>query len=309
MNAVCLQARGGPEALAYRQVPAPRPASGEVLVRVQAAAVTPTELVWAPTWMTREGAPRTFPIIPGHEFSGEIYDIGPGVTDLDTGDAIFGLNDWFRDGTQAEFCVARAVDVALKPRSIDHVLASTVPISALTAWQGLIERGRLSPGERVLVHGAAGGVGLFAVQIAHARGAHVIATASAHNLEFVRGLGADEVLDYRARRFEDAALDIDIVFDTVGGDTLARSWSLLRPGGRVITVAAAGEETREQRVRDAFFIVEPSRPQLTSVAGMIDAGELRAVAGPVFPLSEAEQAYRHKPPRGKVVLTALDEET
>ena len=302
MNAIRLYARGGPEALVYELAPTPRPGAGEVLVRVHAAAVTLTELQWVPTWTTRAGGPRPLPIIPGHEFSSEVRALGPGVHGLAVGDAIFGMNDWFGDGAQAEFCVARAADVASKPRSVDHVLAAITPISALTAWQGLIERARLAPGERVLIHGAAGGVGLFAVQLAHWRGARVIGTASAHNVEFVRSLGADEVIDHRALRFEDVARDVDVIFDTVGGDTLARSWDVLRPNGRLITVAASAEQTREQRERDAFFIVEPNRTQLANVASMIDAGELRPIAGAVFPFADARQAYEHKPLHGKVVL-------
>lgn len=305
MNAIRLHTRGGPEALVYEQAPTPRPGAREVLVRVHAAAVTPTELEWLPTWTTRAGEPRPFPLIPGHEFSGEVYAIGPDVTDLAPGHAVFGMNDWFSDGAQADYCVARAADVAIKPRSVDHVLTAATPISALTAWQGLIERARLAPGERVLVHGAAGGVGLFAVQLAHWCGARVIGTASAHNLEFVRGLGADEVIDRRAQRFEDVARDIDVVFDTVGGETLARSWSVLRPTGRLITIAASGERTDDQRVRDAFFIVEPNRAQLAKVASMIDAGDLRPVGGAVFPLASARQAYEHTPVHGKVVLQVV----
>ena len=305
MNAIRLHARGGPQAFVYEQAPAPQPGAGEVLVRVHAAAVTPTELQWMPTWTTRTGEPRPFPIIPGHEFSGEVHTLGPGVSGLAVGDAIFAMNDWFGDGAQAEFCVARATDVAIKPQSVDHVLAAMTPISALTAWQGLIERARLAAGDRVLIHGAAGGVGLFAVQLAHRRGAHVIGTASAHNVEFVRGLGADEVIDHRAQRFEDVAREVDVVFDTVGGDTLARSWSVLRPPGRLITIAASAEQTHEQRVRDAFFIVEPNRTQLTTVADMIDARELRPIAGALFPLADARRAYEHKPLRGKVVLTTV----
>jgi NADPH:quinone reductase-like Zn-dependent oxidoreductase len=305
MRAIRFHARGGPEAFVCEQAPEPEAGAGEVLVRVHAAAVTPNELTWVPTWTTRGGAARPFPIIPGHEFSGTVQALGPGVTDLAVGDAVFGMNDWFGDGAQAELCVAHAVGVAAKPRSVDHVLAAATPISALTAWQGLIERARLTSGERVLIHGAAGGVGLFAVQLARWRGAHVIGTASAHNLDFVRGLGADEVIDYRARRFEDAASNVDVVFDTVGSDTLARSWAVLRPAGRLITIAAAAEQTDEQRVRDAFFIVEPSRPQLATVADMIDGGALRPIAGAVFPLAEARQAYAHKPAHGKVVLRIL----
>ena len=302
MNAIQLNSRGGPEALAYGPAAVPRPGAGEILVRVRAAAVTLTELLWSTTWTTPAGEPRPFPIIPGHEFSGEVHGVGPGVNDVAVGEAVFGMNDWFGDGAQAEFCVARTVDVAPKPKSTDHVTAAVVPISALTAWQGLVERAKLARGERVLIHGAAGSVGLFAVQLARGIGAHVIATASAHNVEFVRGLGADEVIDYRARRFEDAATGIDVVFDTVGGDTLTRSWPILRPGGRMVAIAADGEHTSEQRVKDAYFIVEPNREQLTRIARMIDAGELRPVVGAAFPLAEARRAYAHKPVRGKVVL-------
>ena len=302
MNAVYFNERGGPEALVYGSATMPGAGEGEIVVRVRAAGVTPTELLWSPTWTTRAGQPRPFPIIPGHEFSGEVHAVGSGVNDVAVDDAVFGMNDWFRDGAQAEFCVARSADVAPKPTSIDHVTAAVVPISALTAWQGLVERAKLTRGERVLVHGAAGNVGLFAVQIAHGVGAHVIATASAHNLEFVRSLGADEVIDYRARSFEDAVTGVDVVFDTVGGDTLARSWGVLRLGGRMVTTAADAEQTREQRVKDAFFIVEPNREQLTRISRLIDAGELRVFVGTTFPLQEASQAYVHKPVRGKNVL-------
>ena len=302
MNAIQLNSQGGQEALAYGPAAVPRPGAGEILVRVRAAAVTPTELLWVTTWTTRAGEPRPFPIIPGHEFSGEVHGVGPSVNDVAVGEAVFGMNDFFGDGAQAEFCVARTADVAPKPKSIDHMTAAVVPISALTAWQGLVERAKLARGERVLVHGAAGSVGLFAVQIAHGIGAHVIGTASGHNLEFVRSLGADEVIDYRARSFEDAVTGVDVVFDTVGGDTLARSWGVLRLGGRMVTIAADAEHTREQRVKDAFFIVEPNREQLTRISRMIDAGKLRVFVGAAFPLQEASQAYAHKPVRGKVVL-------
>src|SRR5262249_43045027 len=161
---------------------------------------------------------------------------------------------------QAEYCLARAADVAPKPASVDHVHAATVPISALTAWQGLIERAGLTAGQRVLIHGAAGGVGVFAVQLARWRGAKVRATASAANRDFVRGLGADEVIDYRAQRFDEVVRDVDVVFDAVGGETLARSWGVLRPGGKLVTIAASEERTQDERTREAFFIVEANRP-------------------------------------------------
>src|ERR1700722_11847066 len=219
MKAIRLHFRAGPEALAFEDAPLPHPKSGELLVRVHAAAVTPTELEWSPTWTTETGGPRPFPIIMGHEFSGEVVGCGPGVAGFEEGDLVFGMNDWFADGAQAEFCLARTEDIFAKPRSIDHAQAAVTPISALTAWQGLIERARLASAERVLIHGAAGGVGLFAVQLARWRGAKVIGTARAHNHEFVRGLGADEVVDYQKERFEDVVQPVDVIFDTVGGET------------------------------------------------------------------------------------------
>jgi NADPH:quinone reductase-like Zn-dependent oxidoreductase len=306
MKSISLRARGGPEALAYDEVQQPRPGEGEVLIRVHAAGVINTELSWVPTWTTQAGEPRPLPVIPGHEFSGEIAALGAGVTDADVGDLVFGLNDWYRDGASAEFCVARVADLADKPARVDHVHAAATPISALTAWQGLIERGGLAAGQRVLIHGAAGGVGTVAVQLARWRGARVTATASSANLDFVRSLGADEVIDYRAQRFEDVVRNVDVVFDTVGGETLERSWSVLKPGGRLVTVAASGEQTTDERIRAAYFIVEPSRTQLVEISRLIDGDALRPVVGAVFPLAEGRKAYQHKPVRGKVVIRVVD---
>ena len=306
MKSISLRARGGPEALAYDEVQQPRPGEGEVLIRVHAAGVINTELSWVPTWTTQAGEPRPLPVIPGHEFSGEIAALGAGVTDADVGDLVFGLNDWYRDGASAEFCVARVADLAHKPARVDHVHAAATPISALTAWQGLVERGGLAAGQRVLIHGAAGGVGTVAVQLARWRGARVTATASSANLDFVRSLGADEVIDYRAQRFEDVVRNVDVVFDTVGGETLERSWSVLKPGGRLVTVAASGEQTTDERIRAAYFIVEPSRTQLVEISRLIDGDALRPVVGAVFPLAEGRKAYQHKPVRGKVVIRMVD---
>jgi NADPH:quinone reductase-like Zn-dependent oxidoreductase len=303
MKAVRLHARGGPEALAYEDAPRPEPGDGEVLVQVHATAVTPTEFQWAPTWTTRSGQARPFPLILGHEFSGVLAALGRGVTAPARGEAVYGLNDWFRDGAEADYCVARADEVAAKPRAVDHAHAAAVPLSALTAWQGLFEHARLAAGERVLVQGAAGGVGLWAVQLARWCGAQVIATASAPNRDFVRGLGAEAVIDYQARRFEDAVRDLDVAFDTVGGETLARSWGVLRPGGRLVTIAASEEGSQDPRTRAAFFIVRADREQLGAIARLIDEGRLRPVVNAVFPLAEARRAYEHRAARGKVVLS------
>jgi NADPH:quinone reductase-like Zn-dependent oxidoreductase len=305
MNAIRLYSRAGSGGMVYEMSPTPEPGEGEVLVRVHAAGLIATELSWVPTWTMRTGEPRPLPVIPGHEFSSEITALGAGVKDVDVGDLVYGLNDWYHDGAQAEYCVARVADFATKPASIDHIQAAATPISALTAWQGLIERGRLVAGERVLIHGAAGGVGVFAVQLARWRGARVTGTASLANLDFVRGLGADEVIDYQATRFEDVLRDIDVVFDTVGGQTLERSWCVLQPGGRLVTIAASGERTADQRTRAAFFIVEPSRSQLEEIAWLIDSGAIRPIVGSVFPLGDARQAYQHKPAHGKVVLQVI----
>jgi NADPH:quinone reductase-like Zn-dependent oxidoreductase len=306
MKAIRLHARGGPESLRFEDAPTPRPGPGEVLIRVRAAAVTPTELLWVPTWTTRDGGPRPLPVIPGHEFSGEVAALGEGVTAIGVGETVYGMNDWLADGAQAEYTLARPADIARKPASVDHTHAAVTPISALTAWQGLFERARLAAGHHVLIHGAAGGVGLFAVQFAHRRGARVTATAAAGNLDFVRGLGADDVIDYRAERFEGRVRGVDAVFDTVGGDTLRRSWGVLRPGGRLVTIAASEEESQDERIRSAFFIVEPRRAELEQVARLIDGGEVRPVVGAEFPLAAALAAYRHKPTCGKVVLRVGD---
>jgi NADPH:quinone reductase-like Zn-dependent oxidoreductase len=273
-----------------------------VLVRVSAAGVTPTELLWAPTWTIRDGTPRSLPVTPGHEFSGEVAALGEAVTGFEVGDPVYGMNDWYADGAQAEFCLARPVDIARKPMKVDHAHAAVTPISALTAWQGLFEHAKLVAGQHVLIHGGAGAVGGFAVQLAHLRAIRVTATAGANNLDFVRDLGADEVIDYRAMRFEENVHDVDAVFDTVGGDTLRRSWGVLRPGGRLVTIAASEEDSKDERTRDAFFIVEPRKAELEEIARLIESGVLRPVVDARFALADARKAYQHKPARGKAVL-------
>ena len=302
MKASRLHAYRDAASLVCEDVPDPRAGAGEVLIRVHAAGVTPTELVWVPTSTTQDGAPRPLPLILGHEFSGVIAALGAGVTGFRVGEAVYGMNDWFGDGASAEYCTARESEIATKPSSLDHSEAAVVPISGLTAWQGLFERAHLQAGERVLIHGGAGAVGVFAIQLARRRGARVIATASGQNLDFVRDLGADEVIDYRAERFDDVVRDVDVVFDGVGGDTLARSRAVVRPGGRLVTIAASSEGTPDQETKDAFFIVEANGAQLRELARLIDARELRPVVDRAFPLAQARAAYEHHPQRGKAVV-------
>jgi NADPH:quinone reductase-like Zn-dependent oxidoreductase len=296
-------------ALIATEVPRPRPGEGEMLISVRAAGVTPTELLWYPTTQTKEGAPRKG-AVPGHEFSGVIAELGKNANGFEVGQEVYGLNDWFADGATAEFCLTTPPSIAGKPATLTHEAAATVPIGALTAWQGLLERAKIRPGERVLIHGAAGAVGIFAVQLAYLHGAHVIGTASSANLESVAKLGADEVIDYRASGFEDRMQKVDVVFDGVGGEVLARSWSMLKPGGRMVTIASGGEHTGDQRIRDAFFIVEPKQTQLTEVAKLLDAGDLKTFIGAVVPLAEASSAYSgdvaNKRGNGKVVIVIND---
>jgi NADPH:quinone reductase-like Zn-dependent oxidoreductase len=302
MRAIRLHQVGGSESLLYEEAPKPSPKDNQVLVQVYATAITPTEFAWYPTFHTPDGGTRQFPIILGHEFSGVVDAIGPACTGVQVGDPVYGLSDWFIDGAQAEYCLTVPAHIAPKPVALDHAQAAAAPISALTAWQALINRAKLSEGKRVLIHGAAGGVGSFAVQLARHKKAHVIATASKANADFVTALGADEVIDYRTTPFETVVRDVDVVIDTVGGDTRDRSWGVLRKSGQLVTIAADAERFSQSRVRDAFFIVEPNRVQLIEISRLIDAGLIRPIVGTVFTMGDVRQAYEQKPVRGKHVL-------
>ncbi len=305
MKAMQLRDAAGGMMLAEVDIPQPVPGPGEILVQVRAAGVIHTELGWYPTTHTKTGETRRG-AVPGHEFSGVVAAMGEGVTGVDVGQEIYGMNDWFADGATAEYCLTLPGSIAAKPKSLTHIEAASVPISALTAWQGLFDRAKLQAGERVLMHGGAGAVGIFAVQLARSRGAHVIATASAHNLSFVSRLGADEVIDYRKERFEDRVGKVDIVFDTVGDETLQRSWSVLKPTGRMVTIVSDVEGTDDPKLKAAFFIVEPNHDQLNEVARMLDAGSLRTYVGATVPPERAEEAYAGghglKSGPGKVVV-------
>ncbi len=268
-------------ALIAEELPQPKPQGGQVLVRVYAAGVTPSEVGWYPTTQTKSGGLRSG-AVPSHEFSGVIAGFGEEVDGLEEGQPVYGMNDWFADGALAEYCISEPDWIAPKPRSLDHNQSASVPIGALTAWQGLFDRAKLQAGQRVLVHGGAGAVGVFAIQLASSRGAHVITTVSADDFDFVRALGAHEVIDYRSEAFEGHVRDVDVVFDTVGGDTLRRSWGVLKPGGRLVTIAAGGKAATDERTKLAFFIVEPSRSQLLAIANMLDEGKLRRGLGCLY---------------------------
>ncbi|MDE3196654.1 MAG: NADP-dependent oxidoreductase, partial [Acidobacteriota bacterium] len=252
----------------------------------------------------RNGAARTG-AMPCHEFSGVVVSIGRNVRDLDPGLEVYGMNDWYAEGALAEYCTAPAGALAPKPARLSCVEAAAVPISALTAWQGLVDRAKLQPGEKVLIHGGAGAVGIFAIQLARLRGAKTFTTVSARNREFAKSAGADVAIDYRAERFEDVCGAVDVVFDTVGGDTLRRSWAVLKRDYRMVTIVSSEAASPDSRVNKAFFIVEPNRGQLKEVADLLGHGQLRVFLDTVVPFEKAVGAYRGeiaRTGRGKIVV-------
>jgi NADPH:quinone reductase-like Zn-dependent oxidoreductase len=288
------------------QVPQPIPGKSDVLIHVRAAGIISTELKWDPTTHTRTGATRTN-AIPSHEFSGIVAATGDDVDDLKIGQAVYGLNDWYADGALAEFCLTQASSIAPKPATLTDQQAATVPISALTAWQALFDHARLQPKERILIHGGAGGVGTFAVQLASRHGAYVISTASTKNLLLVKHLGASEVIDYKTQKFQDLVRDVDVVFDTVGGKTRELSWSVLKPNGRMVTVVSDSADDADPRIEKAYFIVEPNRQQLIEIGKLLDSGSLQTFVNAIVPLEDAASAYAAPLPQelgyGKIVAS------
>lgn len=310
MKALRVYGRGGAGQLFFEEAPLPRPGPQDALVRVYAAGITPAELTWDATYQSADGSSRV-PSIPGHEVSGVVEALGAEATGFQVGDAVYGLTDFFRDGAAAEFVAVPASNLAPKPKSIGHVHAAAVPLSGLTAWQALFPHGKLSSGQSVLIHGASGGVGTFAVQFARWRGARVIAAASARDAGFLRELGADEVVDYYAGPFEENLRDIHLVLDTIGGETRKRSWRVLRQDGLLIALTGPipPGEPEKYVARGIFFIVEPNRDQLIEISRLIDDGTLRPVVSQTLPLARGAEAYAragsaHR--RGKSVLQVLE---
>ena len=308
MRVLHAYAQSDPSRLVYEDAPVPTLAPGDVLVRVHASGVSPAELDWRLTWLHHDGSQRTPPIVPGHELSGVVEAIGPGAgSGIGVGDEVFGLVDFRRDGADAEYVAASAGELVPKPATLTHAQAAAVPLSALTAWQALFVQGHLQRGQRALVHGGAGGVGSYAVQLARWRGAHVTATSSGRDAALVRDLGADEVIDYRTQRFEDTVSDLDLVFDTVGGETWERSWDVLRPDGRLVSIAVPRPPEREadDDRRAIWFVVELDREQLREIGRLIDAGQVRPIVSDVLPLERGLEVYgpgRQRGGPGKVVL-------
>jgi NADPH:quinone reductase-like Zn-dependent oxidoreductase len=306
MKAVRIHKYGGPEVLQYEDAPRPQPEAGEVVVRVHAAGVNPID------WKVREGHmkdfwPHKFPLILGWDLSGVVEELGRGVSRFKIGDEVYSLPDPTRNGAYADYVVVRESELALKPSSLHHIRAAAVPLAALTAWQSLFDTAQLQPGQRVLIHAGSGGVGHFAVQLAKWKGAYVFATASSRNQDLLRELGVDEPIDYTQQRFENVVRNIDIVLDTLGGETQERSWSVLKKGGNLVSLVEppSEEKAEEIGVRAALVGAQPNGAQLAQIAKIIDSGKMAPVIDRIIPLSEVRRAHelsKSGHTHGKIVL-------
>ncbi|GGX74657.1 NADP-dependent oxidoreductase [Streptomyces anandii] len=293
MRAIGQDVLGGPEVLKEIELERPEPRANEVLVRVRAAGVNPTD------WKHRAtggflGEP---PFVLGWDVSGVVEAVGIGVAEFRPGDEVFGMLSYpFGHGSHAEYVTAPARTFAPKPAGIGHVEAGALPLVSLTAWQALVERAELRPGQRVLIHAAAGGVGHVAVQIAKARGAYVIGTASEGKHDFLRGIGVDEAVDYRTTDFAEAVRDADVVLDTIGGDTSLRSLRVLRPGGLLVSILPVGSdelyrEADRLGVRAIRMLVDADHHGMREIAGLVEAGKLSPTIAGTFPLADAARAH------------------
>jgi NADPH:quinone reductase-like Zn-dependent oxidoreductase len=278
----------GVDGMRLTDEPHPRATENDVIVRVHAAGFTPGELTWPGTWTDRAGHDRT-PSIPGHELSGVVTELGYGTTGLTVGQRVFGLTDWCRNGTLAEYSAVEARNLAPLPSDIDHTVGAALPISGLTAWQGLFDHGRLSTGQTVLIHGAAGSVGSLAVQLARMAGAHVIGTGRATHRGTASEIGVDRFIDLEHDRVEDIG-EVDLVFDVLGGEIRDRSTALVRAGGTLVTIADT-PTIQPNDGRAIFFVVEPDRHRLVDLARRVRTGEIRPLIGAIRELSEAPSAF------------------
>jgi NADPH:quinone reductase-like Zn-dependent oxidoreductase len=306
MQAIAARDRAaGVGGLSLTELPYPRADTNDVTVRVHAASFTHDELDWPGTWSDRAGRDRT-PSVPGHELSGVVAELGFGTTGLSVGQRVFGLADFMRDGALAEYVAVEARNLAPLPVDVPHTAAAALPVAGLTAWQGLFDHGRLGAGQTVLVHGAAGAVGSFAVQLAHEAGARVIGTGRAAHAKLALGLGADAFIDLEAGSLEDAA-EVDVVLDMLGGELGARSAGLVRAGGTLVSVAAP-PEVRPPDGRAVFFIVEADRRGLAELAQRVRDGRLKPVVSAVRGLAGAAAAFAPEVhPPGKTVIRVAED--
>jgi NADPH:quinone reductase-like Zn-dependent oxidoreductase len=306
MQAITVSDReAGIAGLTLTDLPYPVASENDVIVQVHAAGFTPGELDWPDTWTYRDGRDRT-PSVPGHELSGVVVELGDGVTGLSVGQRVFGLADWARNGSLAEYIAVETRNLAPLPIDIDHTVAAALPISGLSAWQGLFDHARLAPGQTVLIHGVAGGVGSIAVQLAREVGARVIGTGRTADRDRAVELGVHTFLDLQTEKLEDAG-EVDVVFDLIGGEILARSAALVRAGGTLVTIAEP-PKTQPRNGRALYMLVEPDRARLADLAARVRDGRLKPVVGAVLPLAEAAAAFapRKRIP-GKTILRVAED--
>jgi NADPH:quinone reductase-like Zn-dependent oxidoreductase len=298
---------GPPNVMRFERVLRPNPGPSEVLVKVGAAGVGPWD-----GWIRagKSALPQPLPLTLGSDLSGDIVAVGPGVSDLRVGDRVYGVTNPRFIGAYAEYGLASAAMVSMKPTSLTHIEAASVPVIAVTAWQALFDQAQLKAGQTVVIHGAAGNVGAYAVQLARRAGVRIIATAATDDIAFVRNLGADTVIDFKTQRFEEEVRDADAVIDLVGGETQKRSFQVLRRGGKLISAVSRPDQHLAQShgVEAAFFLVNVTSQYLAEIAGLVDGGKLRTRVGAVLPLADAREAHfmleRVRPqPKGKIVLS------
>lgn len=311
MKAIRIHQYGGPEVLVYQEAPLPAVLHDEVLIKVMASGVNPVD------WKIREGLrknvfPTNLPLIPGWDVAGVIEKVGADVTEFKRGDQVYSRPNITRDGTYAEFVAVKASEVAFKPKTIDYVMAAAVPLAGLTAWQALFDHGKLTEGQKVLIIGASGGVGSFAVQFAKWKKATVIGVCSSKNVNFLKSLKADQVIDYNIMHFEDIVKNADLVFDAVGGESKSNGWKVLKPGGIFVSITGrpVSDDLADKDKEGLGFTVQPNSDQLTQIAKLIDDGVVRPVVSTILPLSDARKAQemlqQGQNTRGKIVLKVAE---
>ena len=309
MKAMVIHEYGGPEVLKYEDIPQPELKDNQLLIRVIAAGVNPVD------GMIRSGmfkGNRAFPIILGGDVAGVVEKVGSKITKFKVGDPVFAYVSLDSSGGYAQYALVTEREAAPKPKSLTYVEAAAVPIVAMTAWQALVDTAKLSANQTVLIHGGSGGVGSFAIQIAKARGAKVIATASTANQDFLKQLGADVAIDYTKQKFEDVAKNVDVVLDSIGRDTLARSYGVVKKGGIIVSLVARPNESEleEHEIRGAALSVDPNSEELAEIGKLIDDKKIKVIVSQTFPLSEAMKAHEQVATghtRGKIVLKIADE--
>jgi NADPH:quinone reductase-like Zn-dependent oxidoreductase len=307
MKAVRMHGYGDIAALVYEDIARPEPAADEVLIKIQATGVNPVD------WKIAEGFGKgwlghAMPHTLGCEVAGVVEAVGSTVKNFQVGDAVFGYTSLAREGTYAEYIAAKQSEITAKPASLDFINAAALSVGALTSWQAIFDQAGLAAGQKILVHAASGGVGSMAVQLAKAKGAYVIGTASARNADFVKSLGADEVIDYTSIKFEDVVKHVDVVFDLLGGETLERSLAVLKKGGFIVTAVQPLDEEalKAHGVRGAMVAAQPNAAQLEEIVALVEAGKVKTFVEKVMPLGEAKEALKLSKQgrtRGKIVLT------